>query len=742
MSSSGETKLSRSIMFVSISLLIGVLVAGLAVPITALVAGLTKTASASLKQMPADLTVPPQLEGSTVLLSDGSVLTNFFDQDRKYVPLDQISKTMQDAQIAIEDHRFFEHGALDFKSVVRAALGNAASGGVSGGGSTLTQQYIKLVRQQLCNNEPTCVAEVTAPKLDRKVLEMRYAVALEQKLTKHEILERYLNIAYYGDGAYGVQSAAQHYFGVNAADLDLAQSALLAGLVQNPSNSDPVNNPDAALARRHDVLNAMVTYQNLDQAEADAANQVEFDPSKVSSRVNGCVGTRYPFVCQFAQNVLLSDQMPGLGSNPTEREETLKRAGLTITLTVDPRIQDAAQSAVSSVVGPQDAPIAVADTVEPSTGRIIAMAQSRSVMGTDKAAGETFYNYSVSHDMGGNEGFTMGSTFKTFAAAAAIQQGHYPDTTWYDVQRTQSWNGRSFKDCEDKTIVLNDNPPWTTTNAVYSHSSGRFNMVDGMMWSVNNYWVNVTLDNGPCRTADMAERAGVQLAWPRDLGGYGEHLRDYGRLPAFVLGSADVTVLSMATAYGTFGNRGIRCLPIILDKVTNKDGSEVPVPSADCQQTIDAKVADGVNYVLKAVQTRGLSANAYIPNGIDQASKTGTADDSKSAVAFVGYTPYYSTAVAIAGDTANDKWLATPEAQRNVAAEYLTPLNGPLGWRDAGIIWKPLMQAALEGKEPATFEPWSPPGPVVPTWNNSTIDTRKPSATPRPDGSSTPQSNR
>lgn len=731
------SKVYSLLMFLAVSILTGVLVAGLGIPVTALVAGLTKTGAASLKQLPADLAVPPQPESSKMLLSDGSVLATFFDENRQYVKLDQIAKVMQDAQVAIEDHRFFEHGALDLKSVVRAAFGNAAEGTVSGGGSTLTQQYIKLVRVQICGEDAQCIKDMTAPKLDRKIVEMRYAVALEQKLSKQDILERYLNIAYYGDGAYGVQAAARHYFGIDAKDLNLAQASLLAGLVQNPGTTDPVNHPDTALARRRDVLAAMVNYQNLDPQEASKAAQTPFDKTKVVVTGGGCEGTRYPFICDYARRVLISDQMKSLGDTDKDREQMLQRAGLTVTLTIDPRIQDAAQKAVSSIVGPQDAAIGVATTVDPHTGRVLAMAQSRPEMGT--GPGQTYLNYAVSHEYGDYDGFLMGSTFKAWTAAAAIQQGKFPDVTYYNVPKTETWNGHTFEDCDGNIQRINDVKPWTTTNAVLGEDSGQFNMTTGMMWSVNNYWVNLILDTSPCASVDMAKRAGVELAWPQaDANGFGDDLMDYQMVPSFVLGAPKVTVLSMATGYGTFANRGIRCLPIILGNIKSKDGTEVPVPSADCQQTIDPKVADGVNYVMNQTMVRGLGAPYYIPNGIDQGSKTGTGDNSQSALAYVGYTPDLSTSVVIAGDNTRPEWKNTPEQQRNVANIFMTPLGRPLGMTNGGSIWKPLMAEAMKGMPKSHFVKFVQPAGAVTTYNGKTAPPPPPPTRQKPPTSKPP----
>lgn len=697
-------------MFVVVCVVTGILVAGMAIPLTALAAGVARAGAEALDDIPTDLQIPAQYEATTLYLADGSELARFFDENREYVPLDQISVEMQQAQVAIEDHRFYEHGAVDLQSVIRAALGNAVGGEISGGGSTLSQQYIKQARIQMCNNEESCVAAAQAPTLERKILEMRYAIALERKKTKDEILELYLNIAYYGDGAYGVQSAAHHYFNKDAADLNVAEAAMLAGLVQNPGQSDPVHNLEAALARRNAVLDAQVRYQGMDPAVADEARQVPFDPEQVQFIGSGCQGTRYPFVCDYARRVLISDQMPQLGSDEASRIDTLNRAGLSITVTVDPAYQDPAQEAVSSIVGAEDAVIAVMDSVDPKTGRILAMAQSRPVMGDE--AGQTYINYSVTHAMGGAEGFGFGSTFKAWTAAAAIQQGNYPDTTYINTPRSKNWRGETFKGCGDDTFVLNDD--YTPVNAVAGHDSGQFNMVTGMMWSVNNYWVELERRVGPCAAVDMAIRAGVELSYPAvNEDGTVEDLTSFNYIPAFTLGAPYVTPLSMAVGYGTFANRGTRCNPIILQSITSRDGQEIPVPSADCQQTIDAQVADAVNYVLRETHYKGLSASTSVQNNIDQASKTGTADQSMSASAFVGYTPDISTSVIVAGDNTTEAWRNTPEQARNVLTLPLTPLGGrglgSLAISHAGALWKPYMERVMANMPEAHFEKWTAP---------------------------------
>ncbi|MGI5952604.1 MAG: transglycosylase domain-containing protein [Brooklawnia sp.] len=701
------------LMFVAVSILAGVLVAGLGVPFAALAAGTTRASATALRSLPADLAVPPQHEASTMLMADGTVLAKFFDENRQYISLDQVSPEMQMAMIAIEDHRFFEHGAIDPQSVIRAALGNAAGGTISGGGSTLTQQYVKQVRIQLCDEEPNCIQEAQAPTMDRKIQEMRYAIALEQRFPKDEILERYMNIAYFGDGAYGVQAAARHYFNKNAADLTVSESALLAGLVQNPGQTDPVNNKQAALDRRAVVLDAQVRYQGMPVSIAEAAAAEDFDSSKVQPIGSGCKGTRYPFICDYASRVLQSEEMSHLGETLQDRVNTLNRAGLTITLTVDPADQDIVQNEISRVVGPTDTVLAIANTVDPQTGRIVAMAQSRPVMGDGD--GETAWNYSVRYDMGGADGYLYGSTFKPWTAAAAIQQGHFPDTTNFNVRPSTNWRGHTFRGCgdDDSFTLVSD---YTTTNAVAGQTSGNFNMVTAMMWSVNNYWIELEKVVGPCASVDMAERAGVEIAQPA---GNERTLHDFDYIPSWTLGAAKVTPLSMAVGFGTFGNRGERCNPIILDKVVARDGTEIPVPSADCQQTIDPTVADGVNYLLNRTHTSGLSASANIPNGIDQASKTGTSDNSQSSSAFVGYTPELSTSVVVAIDNNHPRWKDVPPEARSMEYEPLTPLGGgslrSYSRGDAGAIWRPIMEQLMAGMPESKFTPWVAPytPPVV-----------------------------
>src|SRR5918997_1304360 len=382
------------VMFVIVSVLAGVLVAGLFVPFVGMAGVSGRAAASELDNLPADLSTPAPATRSTVLMGNGKILAYFYDENRIPVSLSKIAPVMRQAQLAIEDHRFYEHGALDFKGTLRALIRNTTTDDVQGG-SSITQQYVKMVQIQACTakGDTECVKEAQETTLERKIRELRYAIALEKKFTKDEILTRYLNIAYYGKGAYGVEAAAQYYYGIKASELNLAQAAMLAGLVQNPDTVNPVRNASAALDRRDVVLNRMTELKLVTPAEAQKAKKASFDPKKVKPTRNGCPGTRYPFLCDYVYKSLL--KTPSLGKTVEDRENMVKRGGLTIETEIDPRSMDLAQKNVNNVVGPRDPIISTMNMIQPGTGLIVAMAQSRPVMGSNKRKGETYWNLSV-----------------------------------------------------------------------------------------------------------------------------------------------------------------------------------------------------------------------------------------------------------------------------------------------------------------------------------------------------------
>jgi membrane peptidoglycan carboxypeptidase len=686
------------VMFVLVSVLAGVLVAGLFVPAAAVFGASSKSAAAEMVTLPEGFEAPAQAERTKVLLADGSTLAYFYDSNRVYVSLDKVAPVMRQAQLAIEDHRFYSHGALDFKATLRAFVRNQAADGVSQGGSTISQQYVKMVQVEACQakGDEACVRAVQAPTYERKLRELRYAIAMEKQFTKDEILERYLNIAYYGEGAYGVEAAARHYFSTRASKLTLPQAAMLAGLVQNPDANNPVDNPTAALNRRDVVLNRMLELNLITAQQATAAKAAEFDTDKVRNTRSGCVDTRYPFLCDYVYRTLKNT--PSLGQTVEERENMIRRGGLTIKTAIDPESQDQAEKSVSSVVDPKDPVISTMNMIQPGTGLIVAMAQSRPVMGSNAKRGQTYWNYSVSPDMGGIQGYQAGSTFKAFTAAAALEKG-IPLNKRYNAAPSMNFAGYPFRTCKGDHRVYDN---WRVGNS--TGTSGFMDMYRAAQMSVNTYFVQLELETGMCRVTEMAKKLGVKLGTPdRDL------VEFYQDKPSFTLGSVEVSPLSMAEAYATFAARGIHCDPIIVDKIITRDGKELAAPSANCKRVLDEDVADGVNKLLSTVMTQGTGTRARTADGRPQAGKTGTID-SNEAVWFAGYTPDIAGVAMISIDNQKAPFRkASGSYRRSGVKNYRLPYSGTYlegsGSGDAGMkIWKPTMQRYLRNVPATDFK--------------------------------------
>jgi len=692
-------------MFVVVSVLAGLLVAGLAVPAAALGGTSAKYVAQGIESLPAELTIQPASDKTVILLSNGQPLAELYDENRIVVTLDQIAPIMRTAQVAIEDTRFYQHGALDLKGTLRALV-RTGSGTDVQGGSTLTQQYVKQVRVEAAQaaGDQAGVLAAQEQTLQRKVLELRYAVALESKYSKDEILNRYLNIAYYGDGTYGVEAAAKHYFGVTAKELTLAQAAMLAGLTQNPVATDPVNHPQAAIDRRDVVINRMLELGLISADDAAKAKAAPFDKSKVVVSRTGCVGTAYPFMCDYVVRSL--EQNSALGSTVEERKNTIYRGGLVIKTQIDPAAMDTAQQAVSSHAIPTDPVISTMVEVQPGTGLILAMAQSRPVMGTNADAGETFYNYSVSASMGGAEGYQAGSTFKAFTIAAALDRG-IPTTKKLPGTSGIQFQNKVFRTCD---TAGNDTSFKFTQNYQLPNETGSFGDIDmmtGAAKSVNTYFVGLEQLAGICQSARMAELAGVQLS------SGGSMVQNYSYIPSFTLGVAEVTPLSMAVGYATFAARGVHCDPIIVSSIASRAGQAIATQSANCKQVIRPEVADGVNYVLENVmRPGGTGVGVRLPGNRPQAGKTGTIEG-RAAVWFAGYTPNVAGVAMIAVDKSpryQAYWASKPNHLMNLRLPGGWYLQGT-GSGDAGDIWTPAMTKATANLPAIGFT--TPPDSII-----------------------------
>ena len=494
--------LSHLVVMAAVAAVLGVVVAGLAIPFAGLAGIGARNVARTMDNLPEELKTEDLAQRTTILDANGNRLASLYDENRITVPLKGISRNMVKAVVAIEDYRFYQHGALDLKGTLRALITNQANSGVVQGGSSITQQLVKLtlISQAKTKAEKAAATDETYA---RKLKELRYAIALEQSHSKDWILERYLNTAYFGDGAYGVQAAAKHYFDVNARDLSLRQSALLAGLVKNPYGYDPTKFPDRAIERRDVVLDRMAELNVVprDKAEKNKQRDLGLNVQEVD---NGCVNSTAPFFCDYVLTYLLQD--PAFGATVKERKNLLYNGGLTIKTTIDMTAQQAADNAVAAHVNPTDGAIGALAIEQPGTGNVLALAQSRP-MGNRKKLGETYINFTVPKEYGGANGFQPGSTFKVFTLAAALGQG-LPLTTQFDSPSPKTFDMSDFSNCPGEGTFGGE---YTANN---STGTGWYNMYSGTRNSVNTFYLQLEELTGVCAPWDSGQPDGREAHRP------------------------------------------------------------------------------------------------------------------------------------------------------------------------------------------------------------------------------------
>ncbi|SEG46556.1 Membrane carboxypeptidase (penicillin-binding protein) [Thermomonospora echinospora] len=655
-------------------LLAGVLVALLVLPVACTVGVGARDSAHWFQEEPQDLDLRPSAQRSKILAADGSTIATFYYQNRVEVRLDQIAPIARRAVLAIEDSRFYQHGALDSQGTLRALLSNLNSGEVTQGGSGITQQYVKnLLLEQADTKAEQQQALALTPA--RKIRELRYAVAVEKRFPKDEILRRYLNIAYFGDGAYGIEAASRRYFSKSAAKLTLAEAATLAGVTRNPQAYNPRLHPGAARQRRDTVLNRMVELDWLpaDEARRAAADQVKL---KITETPNGCTVSKAPFFCDYVQREILTN--PVFGKTAKERERLLKRGGLTIRTTLDPQTQQAAQRAVDRHVPPKNsAGKAAAEVlVEPGTGEIKGMVVDRK-LGPDSERGKTWINFAADASHGSSIGMQAGSTFKAFTLAAALEEGMPFGTRLMAPVR---FIPTGYRNCDGDPV----NATTPLRNSADGEGGRSFSLVTGTHHSVNTFFLALQREVGLCDTVEMAEKLGMRQA-------NGKPLQQY---PSFTLGFNTVSPLRMAAAYAAFGARGKYCKPIALTSVTHSSGKKLKVPRADCEQVMDKGAADAVNHVMKGVLTSGTARGMGI--GRPAAGKTGTVDNF-SAAWFAGYTPDLAAAVWVGDPRGGYKYPMTSLCMdgRCYGSVFGATIPAPI-WRDSMI-------GALAGREAGSF---------------------------------------
>ncbi|MGW4435919.1 transglycosylase domain-containing protein [Streptomyces sp. NPDC004596] len=678
-SSGGLSATQQAAKFLGVSVLAGAVMAGIALPAAGALGLAAKGSVKGFDEIPANLKSPQLSQRTTILDSQGRQIATVYSRDRTVVDLKSISPYMQKAIVAIEDSRFYKHGAIDLKGVLRALNKNAQSGGVAQGASTLTQQLVKNYFIEEAGDDPTKVAEATQQTLGRKVKELKYAIQIEEKLGKKKILENYLNITFFGEQAYGVEAAAQRYFSKHAKDLNLQESALLAGIVQSPSRYDPVNDEAEATKRRNTVLQRMAEVGNVSQAEADRAKEEPLG-LHVSQPKNGCITATKgsAFFCKYVENVFLTD--PTFGKTREERAKLWNRGGLTIRTTLDPQAQDSVQASLKDHVYKSDKVAAAATLVEPGTGKVLAMGQSKPFGYGDN---ETEYNFSVNRDMGGsNYGFPTGSTFKPFVAAAAIEGGK-PATQEYSAPYKMNYPS-PVQRCSSNPYV---NTKSETVENENESEKGPYRMKEAMAKSINTYFVQLISDIGLCPVVKMTDALHV-------VQGDGSKLPE---TPSIALGSIGLSPLTMANAYATFASRGMYCTPVAIESIVQKVGNEqksLEVPKSTCSRAMSEKTADTVNTLLRGVVDSGTGQEAGLSDR-ESAGKTGTTDERKNAW-FVGYTPNMSGAVWVGSAKQNVKMTGI-----RIGGVYRDLV---FGGQVPGPIWRDAMAGALAGKDAPDFQ--------------------------------------
>lgn len=603
---------------------VGVLVAALFVPAGALATAAVGGADKFLSVVPESLDFKAPAQATTVLAADGSTIATLYAQDRQIIPLADMSPFIKNGIVSIEDARFYEHGGVDPTGIARALVATIKGG--RQGASTITQQYVNnMLIEQLVADGKTDEAKLGAEKtVVDKVKEIKLAIGLEKTMSKNDILAGYLNIIYFGNGAYGIEAASKLYFNTTAKDLTLPQAAVLAGVVNRPSFYDPVTQPENAVKRRNDVLAKLLDQKKISQKDYAAAVATPLE-LQVTKSPQGCAAaSTAPYFCDYVQQLILNDK--AYGPTPEERTKVLYQGGLTIQTTLDPALQNVAQEQASATMSATD-PLqrgAAVVSVQPGTGKVVAMAQN-TVFDPATAPGNYMGNFALPvNDVSGQTlhgagGFPIGSTFKPFVFAEWLNSGHSMMTSINGAVRKYPLGYPWQSSCGpvsgayDPAVPASFLLPNDDANHYYSMSA-----YQGLYSSINTITFQTATALDFCNIQKIATAAGVK-------NGRTNEPYDMSEISSLI-GTQNVAPLDMATAFATFASGGMHCNPIALVSITDAAGNTLPVPGADCKQAITPEVAAGVTYALQSVLTRGSGWNIPLNDKSNAFAKTGTTD--------------------------------------------------------------------------------------------------------------------
>jgi penicillin-binding protein 1A len=571
-------------------------------------------------------------QNSFIFAADGSLLGSIpAEKNREPVPMSQMSPWVPKATVAIEDRRYWKHGALDYPGIVRALFADVRAGHVVQGGSTITQQLAR----NLYIKKPS-------QTFGRKATEACLAIKLAREKSKTWILTAYMNQVFYGNHAYGIEAAAQTYFSKHAGSLTLPEAALLAGLPQAPTDYDPFHRPAQAIARRDEVLRAMLNNDDITSTQytdAVAQRHLHLKPGRVYTRI------REPYFFSYVEAQLQKQY----GTN------TVRSGGLKVYTTIDPRLQRFAINAIKDTLNYSTDPAAAIVSINPANGAIRAMTE------VTPGNSKNQVNFlSSAHRQ-------AGSTFKTIVLTTAVSQGINPATTQY-LSAPFEYNPTGTGSC-------NTNPPTAWCPQTYDHTYvGSTSIENGTLRSDNTVYARLSLDVGPDNIAAMAYKLGIRT----DL-----HTADGAYVPAMGLGAMAVTPMDMASVYSTLAAGGIYSKPMAIRKVVLPGGKvdkEAGWGVPQRKRVISDWVAVEVTRILEENMTRGTGVGAYF--GKTSAGKTGTTDSYADAW-FCGFTPSLEATV----------WIGYPKGEVPMTSVHGIAVSGPTF---PATIWKLFMERAID----------------------------------------------
>lgn len=666
--------------FVGLSAVCGLLVAAAVTPAVA-VSGLTANSTLGVfNDLPSFLKVGQISQRSSIYAKDDKgkdvKLASFYAQDRTDVTWDQINQYVKDAATSGEDPRFYEHGAIDVMGTLRALLSNVTGNDVQGG-SSITQQYVKNVLVQKAEGISDPVArkkaynEATATTIDRKIKEMKLAIGVEQKYTKQQILNGYLNIAGFGGRTYGIEAAAEYYYSKTANTLSLPEAASLIAIVNNPEmlRIDDKTNFQSNKDRRDYILNKMLENGKITAEQRDAAVATPITP-KLTSPSTGCAAAPYGAAnfCDYITWTIKND--PVFGATEEDRWNAFERGGWKIYTTLNLELQKSANSAMSSSMPAHvdGANLGSATTsVEVGTGRILAMTQSKKFSNdpdvTNKSDEYTSVNYSTDSNYGGSSGFQVGSTYKIFTVAEWLKQGHGLGEMVDGRQKPLDLS--KFRNSCDPV----GGGIWNTKNDGGSAGS-IISVANAIRTSLNHAFFAMAMQLDLCNIRKTAESLGVHRADGAQLGSN----------PASVIGTNEIAPLTMVTAMSGIANKGLTCSAIAIDKIIDASGADIKPPQSTCKQSLPSDVDLGLIQGLKGPINGGTAAASNPQDGTAHIGKTGSTDS------------YVHTwMLGASSKVATVVWVGNVSGHRSLTG---ISINGRTGSTVRHKIWKAIMTRA------------------------------------------------